>query len=335
MIRNPNEVFGSYVGVGSINTTSESSFFSEYSLRVGEVVKVIYPDDKDSKSKAFIEYNVNVLYKDLNTNVICPRVFYNCPVVNLFGGLADYTTYTLRAADPPTKKNEWGSGSQVLVLSIDSEYYKTIIIGGVKSTKDKTDNKELGHFYNFRFNGIDWNINKNGELIITYNGKSKIDGTTDVSESIIGTKFQMLKNGNVQFSTNSDEEVLLIDKENKKIELTVNGGNVIVKSLGLLVGDANEAFMLGTTYRQNETQLHNNLIAKLTSAISMLNISCSVANTSLAPALGGPLAAVAGPLSTVIASVQSLASTLGDIVSEITTFEGATANYISKKNFGD
>lgn len=346
MLKPLNERYGSHLKVGPVTSSAENSIYGEYVLRVGVVTKIIYPMKSDgspndeSESKKFIEYVVNVFYKDMKNGTFAPRDF-RCTVMNLFGGLADYSTYTLRPSDPSTSKAVWGTGSKVLILCENAEYYKSHIIGGIRDTlNDELDQDRmrvgLGHFWNFRFNGIDWNVNKNGELTITYTGASKIDGTTDVEDTIAGTKIQMLSNGNLQFATNSDEEILIIDKANKQISLNVEGEKVIIKKEGVNVGDANEAWILGTTYRKNEAKLNNNIKSKLMQLSTTIQAMSSVAQGQITTmGLDPLLAGAVSPLTTLSSTLQQIAATLNGIVTELTTFEAQSTKYISKKNFGD
>ena len=153
-------------------------------MRVGEVMAIIYPDDKESVTGKVVEYRVKAQIRVNNTAQT--RIYESCTLINPLAGLADKFMYTLRP-DPSIKNQASGigKGSKVLLQFLNGESNSPVIIGGIRDPNDTkaVDVKDLGHHLAFNFNGVSVDINKDGEFKLVYNGKTKIDGSTDVSGS--------------------------------------------------------------------------------------------------------------------------------------------------------
>lgn len=321
-----------------INDTGvgDHGLFTNFLLRFGEVREIIYPDSQLSLSKRTLEYNVAVQHKDFQLNTGYVRTYNNCIVFNLFGGLADKFVYTLRT-DPNQKqtKDGLGIGSKVLLLCINGEHAQAVIIGGLRDSKDLEEEgqkaKELGHHLQFLFNGIDYSINKEGELSVTYNGKTKADGKKEdgVADNVIGTKISLLKNGNASITSKNDEEQIVLNHENKQIVLKANQGTQI--------GQATDFFVKGTTYRNAEVSLHNQLttiFTQLQAQILAVSISLQTAGAAMVTPVTGAVAAA--PAITAAAATLNVASTaFTRIVSALSTFEGQASQYLSTLNKSD
>jgi hypothetical protein len=158
--------------------------FDNIALRVGEVKEILYPDNPRSLSKKFTEYVVSVQMKD-GAGVGVPIVYPNCIVAQQFGGVADYFTYTLRADDGSTQgdttKAGLGNGSLVLLLCLNGETSRPFIIGGFPVNDDDSD-AALEHNLHFRFNGINVEVNKDGELSVSFQGAT--DAAGELAEGV-------------------------------------------------------------------------------------------------------------------------------------------------------
>lgn len=317
------DVIPNHLQCNSIPDFNDGQAFSNNLLRIGEVQAIIYPDNPKSFSKKVIEYSVFTQHRANGTAVT--RMYEHCVLINPFSGLADKAVWTLRPSSSANKQgaNGLGLGSKVLILCINAETNNAVIIGGIRDQKDNEDldAKDLGHFLEFIFNGIKVFINKDGELSITYTGQSKDDGTVadGVNTNKTGTEQTFLKDGSWNINVkgpvniNSDEKC-------------------IIKSTGVELGDATDKMLMGSIYRQNEQQLHSQLISGLQTAITSLNIAgaqLNIAATALAasPAAGAaPGTAAAG--AAILASVQGLST----MVSAINSFESSSQQYLSNKN---
>jgi hypothetical protein len=85
---------------------SDGGAFNEPFLRMGEVQDIIYPDDKRSRSKKFVEYRVLVQRRANGTGNT--KVYENCMLWNPLAGLADRCEFTLRA-DTSENRDKTGS----------------------------------------------------------------------------------------------------------------------------------------------------------------------------------------------------------------------------------
>ena len=315
---------------------SDNGLFNNFLLRIGEVKEIILPDSKQSLSKRTIEYNVAVQHKDYRLNTGYVRTYNNCIVFNLFGGLADKMVYTLRADSQQNKnKDGLGEGSKVLLLCINGEHAQAVIIGGVRDANDlaeeKQKAKELGHHFQLLFNGIEYFINKEGEFSLTYNGKSKADGKKEdgVSDSAIGSKISLLKDGNISLFTKDKAEEITIDHPNKKILLKAKQG--------IKIGEATDSLLKGTTFRNQQQRLHNQMVSTLSTLqgnITTAAVALTSAGASMATPVSGAVAA--GPQITAAATALNLASqAIAQLSSAISSFEGSASQYLSKNNSSD
>lgn len=326
----------SYLSFANPSALQDHGLYSNFSLRFGEVKEIIYPDSKASISKRTIEYNVAVQHKDLRLNTGYVRTYNNCILFNLFAGKADKCVYTLRAdTQNGNTKEGLGVGSKVLLLCINAEQMQAVIIGGLRDANDldeeKNKAKELGHHFQLLFNGIEYLVNKEGELSLTYQGKSKVDGTPedDVDTNAIGTKFQMTKKGDIRLTTKDSQEEVLLDHENKKIILKAQQGTKI--------GAATDSLLLGSTYRQSQTVFHNQLIAafqQLQQEFTVVAISLQTAGAAMVTPITGAVAA-APAVSAAAVALNLIISAMAQIITAINSFEGQSQQYLSKNNQTD
>lgn len=208
-------------------------------LRSGMVTDIIYPDDDSSLSKQVIEYNVAVAQYEARGGVNISMI-RNCKVNNIFGSQNNNLTYTLK---PGTKddKGIYQKTSIVTILCINgiTDAGSAVIIGGLANDDGPSYTSEDGQFYDFNFNGINWNINKDGEYTVTFNSPLDDDGNP-TNKDAQGTEIKIDKNGVVKISDNEGQfwsidrtskistwsngnESIIIDKGNKAVSLTSSG----------------------------------------------------------------------------------------------------------------
>src|SRR5271166_2872670 len=102
-------------------------------LRLGSISAIYLPDDPANQNGNFIEYDVLVEY--VNAVGYYSRVLYTrCMQMSLFGGSADFTTFTLRQSTISTEQ-PFGQdlGSSVLVLCLNADRRQGVIIGGLNN----------------------------------------------------------------------------------------------------------------------------------------------------------------------------------------------------------
>ena len=335
-----NEVIPSFYETRTPGTddTSYLGLFQNTTLHYGEVQELLYPDNPLNRSKKFIEYNV--LVSNYENGTFNSVIYHNCMLINPLAGLADKLSFTLRADKTVSKpKNGFipaGLGSKVLVLCLNGARDQGIILGGIRDDKDLTEKPdtagEKGHNLHFNFNGIDFFINKDGEMTVQYQGKTDADAkiNKDVDKNAVGTTLKIEKNGNFVVNTKDKKQSITIDHAKKQISIiadeayTVNAKDVkidasgsvaitdkngtSIKGKGVKVGGASEAWMLGSTFRKEQAALHSKMRSAITKA--------SFAVSSMPNGSGA-------------------ASALAEIAAAISKFEAKSSKYLSKKNKTD
>jgi hypothetical protein len=212
-------------------------------LRTGQVIKIYYPEDPGNLSKKYHEYDVLVAHGDakVGTNV---SIYRNCKVSNIFASDTESLVFTLQVGAPVQGSDTlYTGGSIVNLLCIDGkpDSGQSLIIGGLQSPQFafKTYSKADGNFYDFNFNGININVNNDGEYSITFNSVLNPDGIP-TNQAAQGTKLVFDQQGRVTISDNESQsfgldrvaktatwtdgdDSIVIDKGNKAITMTSTG----------------------------------------------------------------------------------------------------------------
>jgi hypothetical protein len=353
-------IIPSFLGVQERGHSSSSHILSDIGLHMGEVKKIIWPDDQQSYGGQTVEYEIEVQHRQGNgTNNTA--VFRGVSMSTLFGGVADRFFATMRPDNTPNNSDQIvGAGSKVLLMCINGDQQKAIILGAVEDTRvQRVEQSQDGHHLFFEFNGIQVTIDKSGQLKLLHRGATKIDGTQEDSNAsdTEGTSISITQDGNITIATKDSAQFIAINHADKKIQIqadqdyTVESNQdihahsqgtttlrsddtfeidsnqkVLVRSTGMEVGAANESFMLGTTYRSAEQTLHNQLISALSGiAASLAGVAAGLtAGASMVP----PLGAAGTALTAAIPLLQQASSA-------ITSFEAQASFYLSTKNKGD
>lgn len=219
MVLDDNTVIPHYMGATSRGRPMDTGAQTNLGLRVGEVKELVYPDDSRSVSKRFIEYSVEVQHQD-GSGPGTTSVYTGCLLANLFGGAADALHYTLRADDHKSSGDDgFGSGSKVLLLCVNGQTTRALIIGGVRDSKvDQSSDTKAGHNLAFSFNGVSVTINSDGEFQLQFGGATVHDGSlaSTADAAAAPTTIAIHKNGNLRVYTKDGNQSILIDHENKK-----------------------------------------------------------------------------------------------------------------------
>lgn len=329
-------------------THSDGGALSNIKLRLGEVQEIIYSNDLRNLSKKFIEYKVLVQHQSNGTGVA--KMYDHCVLINTLGSLADFCTWTLRtdksASVEATKKITVGKGSKVVLLCINGDSNNALILGGIRDAADLSEqggkDVERGHNFRFVFNGMNASINKDGELAITYGGKTELDGKTNVDDKFTGTRVLFKKNGNLEIANGERNNSIVVDNERSRVsikadercEVDVNG-RTFIRSAGVSTGTATDATMLGTTYRDAEHEMNQGVLAYMAAMGSTAN-EASSAFSSASIAIG---LSEFGTASAALGAAAGSMSTLGDqfkaVHDIIQRFEKKADQYLSKKNKSD
>jgi len=206
MMLGDNTVVPHFLGMKSTGSRGNPGNQTNITLRWGEVVGMVYPTDDRNYNKKYLEYVVKVVVQDGNGPAA--QVYYNgVQLENLFGGVADFLKYTLRPADTTTttQAGKLGMGSKVLLLCISGDTHQAIILGGVRdgTNDNNVDTVATGHHLEFEFNGLNMNINSDGELAVTFYGATDADGNlADSADTAAqGSVLRMTKDGSISFTS--------------------------------------------------------------------------------------------------------------------------------------
>ena len=326
-----------YFGTTPVGRSGNPGVSTNVQLRPGEVKEIIYPSDQRSISKTWTEYRVEVQHKDAyHTGTV--TTYPNCWVVNAFGGVADRSTFTLRAdSGQSTTSSGLGDGSKVLLLCINGDQPNAVILGGLRDTNDNSDEKSDGHNLAWSFNGIQAAINDNGEFTLTFNGATNADGSLrpSASQSAQGTNVKLSQDGSVTWTQGNQS--VKIDATASNITINSGSYSTIVSSAGTQLGGntALDAIIKGTTFRLAQQSLHTALMTALTTLSGLLaaaGAALSAASVPNAiPIIGGAIAApgflAAGTNITLAAAIVTTMQVT------IQAFETAVANVLSTQNF--
>lgn len=226
-----------------------ASDFSDWVLRHGEIVRVIYPDDPRSRSRRLIEYDVDAEVRDQGVPVVVR--YHNCVVANPLAGFADKLVMTLRV-DPRNKNSADpiidGFGSKVLILCINGEQPAAVIVSGIRDTRDTSDisRKARGHHLEWVFNGAKFEVLDSGAWRLTYGGKTTASGDRDLSRDPgAGTVVEVKKDGTFEVKTTSGVRIT-VDNSGT---VTLQGGQV---KLGAA---ATQPLLMGTVWLGLMTEL--------------------------------------------------------------------------------
>jgi hypothetical protein len=186
-----------------------------------------------------IEYDVAIAQYDPKSGVNISTI-RNCKVDNLFGSRNNNLTYTL-VSGTQDDSDVYSNTSIVLILCINgvTDAGSAVIIGALANDKGPSYTKDNGQFYDFNFNGINYNINKDGEWTITFNSVLDDEGKP-TNKDAAGTAIKINKDGVITISDNEGQswnlnrkaktstwtngaESIVIDKGNKSVTLKSTG----------------------------------------------------------------------------------------------------------------
>lgn len=173
---------------------------NQLALKIGAVTQVYYPDDPKNLSKIKIEYDILVKERS-GTGGMAANLYRNCVTSDLFGGMADFLEFTHRPMDKKEIVDPlYNKGSTVLILCLHGDASQAYIVGGQRHNRiSKKSNKDRGHFLEFEFNGINVEINKDGELTLTYKSRTNIEGVPQDTTS--GSTFIKIdKTGSIELN---------------------------------------------------------------------------------------------------------------------------------------
>ena len=190
----------------------------------GQVQKVIFPDEADSISKIYIEYNVLV---EMRSGV---TLFKNVPALSSLGGANDYAEMVFEPAEfASTGKNDETNtfqnrnGTIVAIAFWNGNFQRPIIIGAYTHPKKARRTKADGISSIQVFRGLKTEINKDGEWSITYQSPYGPDGKLK-SEATGPSFIKLNKKGGLEISLKKGVIKETFDVDSEKITTELKSG---------------------------------------------------------------------------------------------------------------
>lgn len=229
----------------SLYSTSEDSeekakydneVFNNSNLKYGIIVDCFDIDDDKNITKLAPEYNVMVIEQKQQEGVE-PKLYTHCISIDGFGGVSDFFEHKLRPVNKKEGKEEAKLdidfskqfGNIVLILCLDGSTDKGIIVKSLPHPGRKTNlTKENGLHMEGEYNGLNWKVDKDGALTVTFKSATDNEGKP-IDEKTGGTFVNIDKTGSVDINTNDGTNIKL-DKANKDI-IANAGNNVTIKSV--------------------------------------------------------------------------------------------------------
>ncbi len=198
--------------------------FNNFSLKVGLVKKTYDTDHKENENKKMPEYDV-LVFEQHEDQGVASTTYPHCIFLDTFGGLGDFFEFKKRSpTDEQLLDPANSDGATVLMLCVDGISEKGLIIGAIPHPNRKsTLTKEAGNHLEGQFNGLNWQINDDGALTITFKSGTDNKGVPK-DEKAGGANWKIEKDGSIELS-DGDAENVRLDKTAKT--LTANAENDI------------------------------------------------------------------------------------------------------------
>lgn len=202
---------------------------------VGQVERVHFTDDATNVSKQFVEYDVSV--RDENGG---QTIYKNVRAEGPLGGSNDFSEIILEPNEFPFRgklntSNIFSNknGTLVYLAFRDNSLDKPYIEGCVDHPRAPSAVRSDGIRYLAQFRGVEFNINKEGELIITYNGGKSADGSNPRASTAPTTvkidqngDFSITNNKNHQFTISRNDSKITISVPNNTFEIDQTAGTI-------------------------------------------------------------------------------------------------------------
>lgn len=311
---------------------------NEFALRVGTIVASYAPDVDESLTKSAWEYDVSCVITD-GMGQPTQLVYQHAVLASAFGSISDYFLWAPRISEKsksPTDKPDQDAllqGSTVCLLAPNgNSSTSALILCGAQHFKAPTADKKYGDgpLMRFEYNGVNVEINKDGELTLTRKGPTKIDGTpVKDDDKDVGATITLDAKGRVNISSPDLKQFTIWGREDgdiqhsadKKMTFNVDNGKIeTTASQGVKLGGT-EPLVLGNKY----TQAESNFLQGMTNFMTTLLVTLTAVGTALA---ASPAAAAAVPLQS-----PTLANAFSQFIGDIQTFSGhLSGDVLSQKN---
>jgi len=217
--------------------------FGNFGLKTGVIIKTHELDSEDNLLKIGPEYDVVIHEQDGNRG-ITSVTYKNCQFLEALGGIADF--FDVKRREPTNtdykvdQDIEKFDGAMVLMACIDGVSNKGIILGAITNPNRKsTLTKDAGSHMEGQFNGLNWQVDKNGALTITFNSAMDNKGK-QADEKAAGANWKIEKDGSIEFSDGATENIRL-DKTKKTLDANAEDNVSITsakKSVNVTAGES-------------------------------------------------------------------------------------------------
>jgi hypothetical protein len=298
------DIIPSFYGLQEIGLPEHSGGLpsSNISLRYGEVKREILPNDQDSFSGLYREYEV--LVEHYEGGFATHRMYHNCMVVNVLGGQGDRCDYSLRVSDQ--KGFKLGNGSKVLLMCIEGNDARAVILGGLQQHKDDS----TGTHFEWEFNGVNFQVFDDGSWRVVNKGKTDATGKRDpnADKDGAGTTVEVKANGDFVVATGNGKNSLSINHKDGGLTISTTD-DVTIKTTNAKV-QASQATVDATSI-----QLNGSLVSLGSNAVEPAVLGASLAMV-LATAFGviGPTLPTPYQQAAVAAAVTQLSTILSSSV---------------------
>lgn len=183
-----------------INTFNKK--YQNSPIRLGCVVKVYESDDDANTANVGPQYDVVTEQQNFTgSNYV---TYQRCISMDGIGGIGDFLEFKLRTSNNEDfeKSHEFKkqNGSMVLLLCLDGFSENAIIIGGVKHpNRESTLTPDAGLHLEGEYNGINWQVNKDGELTVTFKSRTNNEGEPQ-NTGAGGSYIKMDKTGSIELN---------------------------------------------------------------------------------------------------------------------------------------
>lgn len=201
--------------------TFENMPYLSSSVVIGE----IYAPQKDEKEPEVPKYIVRIQLPNGNSTLIS-----NVISSTLFGGVYDLLQIQRRPtvdedgqAPDPNSPSQFNKGDKVIVALPCNDFRRGIIIGGYKHPRsgyslpnpDSADPQ-----LRLSYQGLNFDINPDGEFILTHTGPQKVTNGIDVPipDPTVLSRLSLLKDGSFKVQ-DANKQSITIDATNKQITL--------------------------------------------------------------------------------------------------------------------
>lgn len=215
-------VVSSFFDTKSMPTAKEATRSNK--ILEGQVIRVHYVDDASNKSKKYVEYDV--VAREAYGQAV---TYKNCRNATDMGGTNNFQELVLEANEFAFQGKLQSSNfpsnmnGTIVKLAFLENLDKPIIIGGRTHNRYQAARRADGVRFKKEFNGVQEEINKDGEWTRSHVGPREANG--DLKREDTGpTSFKVDKSGDYEFKQEKSGELLNSEKwerESKKKTTTV------------------------------------------------------------------------------------------------------------------